>query len=801
MGGSQADIAGIAAIAEIAHERQKNKFCRQKVNEGRWAGKSKIIISICRGVMYGPDIVLHSENMAVPAMQENSQKGTDKNAEKPRFDGINMEAILSKNEAEHGSTRMDKATWTAFHTAMLMKYSLAELEKIGEQARKLKVSDFSNLGGKWGFPVAPTWETIDSEDERKDTIVAWLCAFDMKAPLVTSEGTEVVKCPSLALMLATARVCGRVTLFESVEEVQADLFAKSKGPVMYALDGLLVQSQFWNGGVARSEGSACPAWGSVESPAPGVTALSGVLGESRQIAESQLVGALCLSVFDDDEEDEEELEKAVLESRVEALRTPRTSDAIDGVIKQLKEKTLSKPVFMTWLEGAEKKMAAKAAKLQAAMPAGFRSGRMELSGAMMGEMGPPQGLGAYAASGGVGVEGVVKGVERPTGGMGVMQGSVFGGLQSNMFTGNLSGGMYGSGGMGSDAEKKKLQSITMRDNASVSLRDKASLREMSIQSRIMELEKEHERRKEKVLSYPEEYKMKAELQLNQLWTVELRATELACDVEEAPDSEVWLLEQLRVMIQQMEMQKSKCLEYLFRIGQAVKMAREESEMLGSEFLRAYEEQLKGAAAKDSKGEQLRKEAERRTNQKRKLQAQESTIKQNSQMNSQNLQLVAHYQQQLSQQKEWVGNGKLQRTDTFDRRGGGGGKGGMLDRGAVGNSFRPGGMMGERRPVEWVDAGVWSQELAGAMAPKPGTFTADRRYNFDSHCKGVVNPQNDGRMTCDICGQVGHAAAECGRGYTGQPMEFQREGKRHLTWVFLNDKKLCNAFGRKLQGRF
>ena len=104
-------------------------------------------------------------------------------------------------------------------------------------------------------------------------------------------------------------------------------------------------------------------------------------------------------------------------------------------------------------------------------------------------------------------------------------------------------------------------------------------------------------------------------------------------------------------------------------------------------------------------------------------------------------------------------------------------------------------------MEWVDAGVWSQELAGAMAPKPGTFTADRRYNFDSHCKGVVNPQNDGRMTCDICGQVGHAAAECGRGYTGQPMEFQREGKRHLTWVFLNDKKLCNAFGRKLQGRF
>ena len=72
MGGSQADIAGIAAIAEIAHERQKNKFCRQKVNEGRWAGKSKIIISICRGVMYGPDIVLHSENMAAPAMQENS---------------------------------------------------------------------------------------------------------------------------------------------------------------------------------------------------------------------------------------------------------------------------------------------------------------------------------------------------------------------------------------------------------------------------------------------------------------------------------------------------------------------------------------------------------------------------------------------------------------------------------------------------------------------------------------------------------------------------------------------------------
>ena len=101
--------------------------------------------------MYGPDIVLHSENMAVPAMQENSQKGTDKNAEKPRFDGINMEAILSKNEAEHGSTRMDKATWTAFHTAMLMKYSLAELEKIGEQARKLKESDFSNLGGNGVF--------------------------------------------------------------------------------------------------------------------------------------------------------------------------------------------------------------------------------------------------------------------------------------------------------------------------------------------------------------------------------------------------------------------------------------------------------------------------------------------------------------------------------------------------------------------------------------------------------------------------------------------------------------------------
>ena len=107
-------------------------------------------------------------------------------------------------------------------------------------------------------------------------------------------------------------------------------------------------------------------------------------------------------------------------------------------------------------------------------------------------------------------------------------------------------------------------------------------------------------------------------------------------------------------------------------------------------------------------------------------------------------------------------------------------------------------MGDRQGVEWVDAGVWAEDLKGKMAPKPGTLGTDDRYWFDNRGTGggVVNPGNKGPMTCDICGQKGHGKAECGASYTGQPEEFEKNGKTYITWQYLNKRRLCNGRGRK-----
>ena len=106
------------------------------------------------------------------------------------------------------------------------------------------------------------------------------------------------------------------------------------------------------------------------------------------------------------------------------------------------------------------------------------------------------------------------------------------------------------------------------------------------------------------------------------------------------------------------------------------------------------------------------------------------------------------------------------------------------------------MLGERQGVQWVDAGVWSPDLAGKMAPAPGTFTTDSRYFFNSRTRGVVNPENRGTMNCDICGKKGHGQAECGAHYSGSPDQFEKGGKSYLTWQYLNRNNLCNAKGEK-----
>ena len=83
-----------------------------------------------------------------------------------------------------------------------------------------------------------------------------------------------------------------------------------------------------------------------------------------------------------------------------------------------------------------------------------------------------------------------------------------------------------------------------------------------------------------------------------------------------------------------------------------------------------------------------------------------------------------------------------------------------------------------------------------VAPRPGKFSSDTRYNFDNAMTngGVVNPTNNGKMTCDICGNVGHGAAECGAKHSGQPLTFEKDGVTHYTWRFLWENGLCGPFG-------
>ena len=102
----------------------------------------------------------------------------------------------------------------------------------------------------------------------------------------------------------------------------------------------------------------------------------------------------------------------------------------------------------------------------------------------------------------------------------------------------------------------------------------------------------------------------------------------------------------------------------------------------------------------------------------------------------------------------------------------------------------------RDGIAWVDAGIYDASLKGSLAPKPGTFTTDNRYNYDNprFSGGRVNERNDGSMTCDMCGTKGHGKAECGMDYTKQPLKFQRNGKTHLTWRYLWNEKLCGPYG-------
>ena len=101
----------------------------------------------------------------------------------------------------------------------------------------------------------------------------------------------------------------------------------------------------------------------------------------------------------------------------------------------------------------------------------------------------------------------------------------------------------------------------------------------------------------------------------------------------------------------------------------------------------------------------------------------------------------------------------------------------------------------RRKLEWVDVKAYDPKLSG-VAPRPGKFSSDTRYNFDNAMTngGVVNPTNNGKMTCDICGNVGHGAAECGAKHSGQPLTFEKDGVTHYTWRFLWENGLCGPFG-------
>ena len=89
-----------------------------------------------------------------------------------------------------------------------------------------------------------------------------------------------------------------------------------------------------------------------------------------------------------------------------------------------------------------------------------------------------------------------------------------GGANGGVFTQVMEGGMAGSHNAGSAAlasseETKRMQAIMMRDRASVALRDKGTLREVVMQTKMVRLQDEFDRTKAKVQMYQGEFRTKA----------------------------------------------------------------------------------------------------------------------------------------------------------------------------------------------------------------------------------------------------------------------------------------------------
>ena len=690
--------------------------------------------------------------------------------------------------------------WAAMYANVMEKYELSDLERIADELRSFDPAvQLPGVTGPWKVVKVPEYEKETNEGLRKSMLVSWLCEADWHAPLVPMIGGVMAECRSLALLCQTSRVCGRTTCFDSVEKAVADLTQFAGGPMVRALDFVVTVAKFNMGGRSKERSTDQMSWGLYvepnESEKEGTGSVKPAKGKGN-------IGDLHAFWEEDESEDENEVseeESRAYQARVEALRTSKNSAKIDKVVQKLLSAQMTKKEFLSWLEQGE---AVKAAKQSAG------SGGSGLLGVLGGSGG---GSGLGGVSGGL-EEAIKKAVEAQFKNSaltcGVLGGSqsnhLLGGSMSRVATGQL-GAMGGAGGQ----ELKKIKEIQLRDSASVGLREKGNMRSLVMQEKTESIKREWDRLSEKVKAYPSgagEFATKANLQLNVLWTILYKIAQLECDLQECLPEHATLQQTIVFQMESAGLEKGRTVEYLKRLDEAVGHYQQQGLLVAQEYIKVHEEKMKGEGMKDAMGEAMLKQAEKSALAKRKLAVQEKQWEALSGPGLSGVSLAAHYGQQ-HQMGPLLG---------FGIGGGSGGSGGLQPAGGmiqpvpkkprggesradefgVQGAYRKGGVLGERKGIEWVDAGVWRADLAGALAPKPGTFTTDRRYNFDTAWKGVQNPTNQGRLSCDICQQQGHAAAECGAGYTGQLMEFQRNGKRHLTWQFINKERLCNGFGRK-----
>ena len=716
--------------------------------------------------------------------------------ETPRVQLTNMKIELLTRRQSGTVAALSDDDWKTMYKLNLARYSLQELaEQLGQLRNNQRSDHFKGFGGTFHLLEVDLHEGEADEASRKSKLIDELGEADFVGPLVPFIGGRVASCQNLGMWQMTGRLCGRSAVYKTTDSARDDMIEKAAGLVMTQAEFALTAANWMFGGHDKAEAAKLEPWGLPEVVPKQIVTPEGakVSGTKRgrgvEAPDANDSDDL-LDMWDDNDEEDEETEKMrLLGLRTEALRTAENSDMIDKVTKRVQEGTISEAKFMQWLEKGEERQLQKAKKVKR-------------EGGKVGELSGMQGLMIEA---GVAPTAQKSAADSELNQRLLMLAKSCGGANGGVFTQVMEGGSAGSHNAGSAAqasseETKKMQAIMMRDRASVALRDKGTLREVVMQTKMVRLQEEFDRTKAKVEQYQGEFRTKALLQLDLWWQAEYQTAQLGCDMTECGDNQTVLKAYLDGEIKSKMLDKQRVLEYLMRIEMANEAAKTDYEK-GAEFLRLHERDLKGAAMRDTKGEALMAEAERKVTAKKKLEVQAKTLQMmENQARGGAMQFVNQFGMQaeaMDFQQGWVDRGKAQggRFKPVGAPGGANLQARRDENGKLG-SFRKGGVFGERKEVQWVDAGVWRADLAGKLAPAPGTFTTDTRYQYNNDRRGVVNPENRGPMTCDICGQKGHGQAECGADYTGQPMQFERGGKTYLTWQFLNKERVCNAKGEK-----